>query len=162
MKLWIKYILFLTIFAILGFSREFLFVNINSQLYKLYYGHSNLTLPESLYFLNNFDFDTLYYLKFPLTIITFLIYMIVSFYAVRNLTANKKYGMWVIYIYALLLILASITMSYNYFINHTFAGDEYTFSRWLMGIAQSPLVAFFIIAAGALYKKFQTEQNKPL
>lgn len=88
--------------------------------------------------------------------------MIISFYAVTNLTANKKYGMWVIYIYALLLILASITMAYNYFINHTLTGDEYSFSRWLMGIAQSPLVAFFIIAAGALYKKFQTEQNKPL
>lgn len=157
MKLWLKYALFLGFFAILGFSREFLFVNINSQLYRLYYGHSNLPLPESLYFLNNFDFNTLYYLKFPLTILFFFIYLITSVFSVRTLSGNKKYGIWVIYIYALLLILASLTMAYNYFINKDLGGDEYTFSRWLMGIAQSPLVAFFIIAAGALYKKFQPE-----
>ena len=31
-----KYILFFGILALLGFSREYLFVNINNQLYKLY------------------------------------------------------------------------------------------------------------------------------
>ena len=157
MRLWLKYLFFLTIFAILGFTREFLFVNINSQLYRLYYGHSNLPVPESLSFIKQYDFDTLYYSKYPLTFITYLIYFITSFYAVRVLTDTKKYGKWVIYIYALLLLLSSIAMAYNYFINRDLGGDEYTFSRWLMGIAQSPLVAFFIIAAGTLYKKFQPE-----
>lgn len=159
MKLWLKYLVFFSIFAILGFTREFLFVNINNQLYKLYYGHSNLPVPESLSFIKQFDFDTLYYSKYPLTILTYLIYFLVSFYSVRVLTGNKKYGIWVVYIYALLLILASITMAYNYFINHNLGGGEYTFSRWLMGIAQSPLVAFFIIAAGALFTKFQTDSK---
>lgn len=50
-------------------------------------------------------------------------------------------------------------MLYNYLINNQLGGDEYSFSRWLMGIAQSPLVAFFIIASGKLYNKFQTEQQ---
>jgi hypothetical protein len=48
--------------------------------------------------------------------------------------------------------------AYNYLINNQLNGDEYTFSRWLMGIAQSPLVAFFMIASSKLYNKFQTEQ----
>lgn len=63
-----------------------------------------------------------------------------------------------IYIYALLLVLSGIAMGYNYIFNNQLSGNEYTFSRWLMGIAQSPLVAFFIIASGKLYNKFQTEQ----
>lgn len=159
MKNWHKYLLFLVIFAFLGFSREFLFVNINNQLYKLYYGHSNLPLPESLNFISNINYDTLYYLKYPLTIAYFTAYLVTTLYAVRILTNNKKYSKWVIYIYALLLILAGITMAYNFFINNDLGGDEYTFSRWLMGIAQSPLVAFFIIAAGTLYQKFQTESK---
>jgi len=46
-------------------------------------------------------------------------------------------------------------MVYNYTINKQLDGDEYLFSRWLLGIAQSPLVAFFIIASAALYKKVQ-------
>lgn len=157
MKQWHKYIFFLAVFAFLGFSREFLFVNINNQIYKLYYGHSNLPLPNSLSFLSTLDYNTLYYLKYPLTITFFLAYFLTAFFATRILTNNKKYSLWVIYIYALLLILAGITMAYNYFINNDLGGDEYTFSRWLMGIAQSPLVAFFIIAAGTLYQKFQTE-----
>ncbi len=71
---------------------------------------------------------------------------------------DKKITKWVIYIYALLLALACISMLYNYFISNQLDGDEYTFSRWLMGIAQSPLVAFFIIASNKLFQKFQTEQ----
>jgi hypothetical protein len=57
-----------------------------------------------------------------------------------------------------LLALSSFSMMYNYFINQQLDGDEYTFSRWLMGIAQSPLVAFFTIASSTLYNKFQTEK----
>jgi general stress protein CsbA len=71
---------------------------------------------------------------------------------------DKKTAKWIIYIYAILLVLSGISMTYNYLINNQLNGDEYTFSRWLMGIAQSPLVAFFMIASSKLYNKFQTEQ----
>lgn len=157
MKKGFKYLIFIGIFALLGFSREFLFVNINNQLYKLFYNDADIRLPESLSFLSSFSYTTLYYLKYPLTILYFLAYFFTSFYATKIICDDKKYGRWIIYIYALLLILASITIMYNYLINNQLAGDEYTFSRWLMGIAQSPLVAFFTIAASTLYKKIQTE-----
>lgn len=78
----------------------------------------------------------------------------------KFISLNKKNAIWVIYIYALLLVLSGISMGYNYIINNQLGGDEYTFSRWMMGIAQSPLVAFFIIASGKLYIKFQTEEEK--
>lgn len=159
MHKWIKYLIFLSIFAFLGFSREFLFVNINNQLYKLYYHNNDITLPDSLRFLESLDYSTIYYSKYPLTILYFLAYFFTSLYAVKLICQNKKYNKWVVYIYALLLILASIVMTYNYLINNQLSGNEYTFSRWLMGIAQSPLVAFFIIAAGTLYQKIQPESK---
>lgn len=150
--------LFITVFAILGFSREFLFVNINNQLYSLYYHHNDFKFPRSLIFLKKLDYTSLYYFKYPLTILYFLIYFFTSFFAVKSICIDKKKSVWVIYIYVILLVLSGVSMTYNYFINNQLAGDEYTFSRWLMGIAQSPLVAFFIIASGKLYNKFQTEQ----
>ncbi len=159
MKTGLKYVLFFSLFAILGFSREFLFVNINNQLYKLYYHNNDIIIPESLHFLSNFDYETMYYLKYPLTILCFILYFLVSFYSVKNICDNKKITRWIVYIYALLLILASITMAYNYIIKDQLSGDEYTFSRWLMGIAQSPLVAFFTIATSTLYSKFNTEKK---
>lgn len=159
MKTSIKYLFFIAIFAVLGFSREFLFVNTNNQLYSLYYHHSTFKLPYSLAFLNGLDYSTLYFMKFPFTIIYFLAYLFTSFFAVRFISHSKKNAWWVFYIYSILLVLSGISMSYNYLINNQLGGEQYTFSRWLMGIAQSPLVAFFTIASGKLYNNFQTEQK---
>lgn len=158
MKNNLKYILFIAIFAILGFSREFLFVNTNNQLFKLYYHNEDIKIPVSLDFITHFEYSTLYYLKYLFTIIYFLAYFIISYLAVKLICHDKKNAKWIIYIYSILLVLSSISMAYNYLINNQLNGDEYTFSRWLMGIAQSPLVAFFIIASNKLYNKFQTEQ----
>ena len=155
----VKYIIFIALFAALGFSREFLFVNINTQLYKLYYGHSSLPLPDSLNFLADVEYSRLYYSKFGLTIAFYLAYLGVSLLAIKLTVNDKKITKWVIYIYLLLLILAGLSMLYNYIANNQLDGDEYTFSRWLLGIAQSPLVAFFMIASAALYRKLQTEKE---
>ncbi len=153
-----KYILFISIFAALGFSREFVFVNLNNRLYSLFYKHNDYILPNSLSFFNQFDYDTLYYIKYPLTVLYFLAYFFTSYFTIKQLSSHKKIAQSAIYIYLILLALASISMLYNYFVNEKFDGDEYTFSRWLMGIAQSPLVAFFMLASSKLYNKFQTEQ----
>ena len=158
MKTSLKYIFFILFFAFLGFSREFVFVNINSRLYSLFYNHNDYLLPNSISFFNQFDYNTLYYIKYPLTVLYFLTYLFTSYFAIKLFCQNKKIAIWVIYIYALLLALASISMAYNYLIKNQLNGDEYTFSRWLMGIAQSPLVVFFILASSKLYNKFQTEQ----
>jgi hypothetical protein len=115
-------------------------------------------IPDSLNFITHFDYTTLYYLKFPFTITYFVAYLLCSFFAVKIISNDKKNAKWIIYIYTILLVLSIISMAYNYIINNQLNGDEYTFSRWLMGIAQSPLVAFFIIASSKLYNKFQTEQ----
>lgn len=155
----VKYIIFIALFAVLGFSREFLFVNINNQLYKLYYGHSSLPLPDSLSFLADVEYSRLYYSKFGLTVAFYLAYLGVSLLAIKLIVNDKKITRWVVYIYLLLLILAGLSMLYNYVANNQLDGDEYTFSRWLLGIAQSPLVAFFMIASAALYRKFQTEKE---
>lgn len=157
MKQAAKYLLFISLFAALGFSREFLFVNINNQLYKLYYGHSALPVPQSLSCITSISYSKLYYLKFGLTILFYIAYMATTLLALRLVCNDKKITRLAVYIYVLLLILAGLSMLYNYLAHNRLDGDEYTFSRWLLGIAQSPLIAFFMIAASALYKKFQTE-----
>lgn len=157
MKTAFKYFFFFVLFAILGFSREFIFVNINAQLFDLYYGHTDFKLPSSLSYFAKMNYDSLYHSKYVLTIIYYLAYFVVSYFSVKITCVDKKYTRLIIYIYGLLLLLSGISMAYNYIFNNNLDGDEYTFSRWLMGIAQSPLVAFFMIAANKLYKKIQTQ-----
>lgn len=143
----------------MGFYRDFLFVSINNQIYDLYYGDPNFELPNSLRFLSRLDYMTLYYLKYPLTLLYILLYFLTTIFAVKYLTVNKKIRLWVVYIYTLLIILSGISMAWGYLVNHRLTDDEYTFSRWLMGILQSPLVAFFLIASSSLYKSIQKKQN---
>jgi hypothetical protein len=159
MKMAIKYLSVFCAFAFLGFTKEFLFVNINNQLYKTYYKNNDILISKSLTFLSKYSYETLYYIKYPLTIIYFIFYFMVSFYSVKIICDNKKITIWIVYIYSLLFILSSITMLYNYIINNQLSGEEYTFSRWLMGIAESPLVAFFVISASALSSKFNIEKK---
>ncbi len=153
MKTSFKYLLFVSIFALLGFSREFIFVNINSQLYALYYHHSDFILPKSLFFLSDIRYNTLYYIKYPLTVFYFLAYYFTSFFAVKFISNGEKKTFWVFYIYLILLVLSSVSMTFGYIMNNQLDGYSYTFSRWLMGIAQSPLVVFFVIASQKLYNK---------
>jgi hypothetical protein len=155
----LKYIVFIAVFAVLGFTREFLFVNINNRLFNLYYHHNDIKIPPKLNFITHFDYTTLYYLKYPLTIIYFLAYFFTAYFAVKLICNGKKNAKWIIYLYAILLVLSGISMAYNYIVHNQLNGDEYTFSRWLMGIAQSPLVAFFTIASSKLYTKFQTDNS---
>jgi hypothetical protein len=154
----IIYFVFILLFAFLGFSREFLFVNINAQLFALFYKNTDYVLPSIITILSDFDYQTLYYFKYLLTVIYFLAYFLSTFFAVKYICMHKKNTLGVIYIYVLLLALSTLSMGYNYLINNQLGGDEYTFSRWLMGIAQSPLVCFFIIASSKLYNKFQIQQ----
>ncbi len=154
-----KYILFFLIFALLGLSREFLFVNINNQLYKLFYGHSNIPLPSTLSFLNALNYSTLYYGKFGLTLVYLFLYFITTYLCIKSITHNAKFTLWIIYIYVSLIFLAAIIMIFNFTVNNQLDGDEYTVSRWLLGIAQSPLVAFFIIASSPLLKLTKIQKN---
>jgi hypothetical protein len=159
MKMALKYLSILSVFAFLGFSREFVFVNINNQLYKTYYKNNDIFISKSLTFLSNYNYETLYYAKYPLTVLYVVMYFTVSFYSVKIICDNKKITRWIVYIYSLLFTLSSFIMLYNYIINNQLSGEEYTFSRWLMGIAESPLVAFFIIATSTLYTKFNIEKK---
>lgn len=158
MKHSFKYFGFILIFAVIGFSREFLFVNINAQLFALFYKNTDYVLPSIITILSDFDYQTLYYFKYLLTVIYFFAYFFTTYFAVKCICMHKKNTLWVTYIYLLLLALSTLSMGYNFLINNQLGGDEYTFSRWLMGIAQSPLVCFFIIASSKLYNKFQTQQ----
>lgn len=157
MKKQITYFFFLGLFALLGFSREFLFVNVNDRLYNLYYGHQDSLLPNSLEFLKQYSYSTLYYGKYILTITYYLAYLGSTYWCIKTICNDVKPAKKAIYIYALILLISMLVMLFNYFINHQLDGEEYTFSRWLMGIAQSPLIAFFMIASNKLYQKISNE-----
>src|ERR1044072_3566084 len=130
------------LFLALGDYREFLFVHINNIATVKYFGKvTQLPVPDHLRFIQDMEYKTIYYLKYPLTVLSFVLFFVLSWICVKTLTNDKKILKWLTYSYLLLLLLSSVSMLWAYFVKVNLKDDEYTFSRWLMGIAQSPLVA---------------------
>jgi len=146
-----KLILVLLLFGVLGYVREFFFVQMNVILYQKYYNSVNEEFPVAkiMQIFNNFTYETLYYSKYIFTLISVGLFYILSFYSFKyiNLLKNIKY---LNYCYLLLLTLATLSMLYGYFINNRLQDSEYTLSRWLLGIAQSPIVFIILFAANKL------------
>ncbi|MDP1801668.1 MAG: hypothetical protein Q8L81_09965 [Bacteroidota bacterium] len=148
-----KIIFFLIIFGCLGYFREFFFVNLNNIMFQKYYNHTDLPIPSVMLFFNSFSYKTLYYSKYFLSLLWIGLFFIANYMALKHLTEKKILLKFLAYSYLILLSLAAIAMVYGYFINGRLQDDEYTFSRWLLGIAQSPIICLILIASEKLYTK---------
>lgn len=133
------------LFIVLGFMRDFIFINLNYQMGKLYYKDYNFILPEPLYFLNNFTYQGLIYLKWILTGIFFILYFLVTVLSIKRIFNNKKYIKLSIGFYFILTVVAALV----YLIGAVFFNSEraYNLSLFFTHMIQSPLVLMILIPA---------------
>lgn len=143
-------IISLILFILLGFFREFFFVNLNYLLYKLYYHDAGLKVPALIQPFESLGYATIYWLKYLFTLISLGLFFSLSVLSAKWLSPQKKVVRFIGYTYLLLLILGAISMGIGYFINGRLQDDEYTLSRWLLGILQSPLPLLFFLATNKL------------
>lgn len=149
---WPYFILFFLLFAVFGYFRQKFFLAYNHLMYIKYYKQpTDAPLDNIAGMFNNSSYQTMYYLKYPLTVLSVIFFFALNLLAVKYAGREKKLLKWVTYTYALLLSLAAVSMLYGYFFHQRLQDDEYTLSRWLLGIAQSPLVALIILASGQLF-----------
>jgi hypothetical protein len=152
------FVLVFLLFAGLGYLREFFFVNLNVILFEKYYHSvSPVPVPSVMDIFRQFSYASLYYSKYLYTLIWVLIFFGASLLSLKKLTRTPFLIRLLVYIYGLLLLLAALSMLYGYFVNGRLQEDEYTISRWLMGIAQSPIICLILVASEKLYlKSFQS------
>jgi len=152
-KFW-RLIFFIVLFGTLGYFREFFFVYLNVIIYEKYYRSvSEAPFPEIMNVFRKFSYETLYYSKYVFTILWVSVFFLDNFFAVKKLSSNSSLSKILIYAYAILLLLTAMSMTYGYFLNNGIIDDEYTLSRWLMGIAQSPIICLLLLASEKLYSK---------
>lgn len=120
---------------------------------------THLEVPKIFSGLLQMPYKTVYYLKYAFTAIFFTAFLGLSYLCVKKFTKNNNLLKWVLYSYGLILILSGILMLWAYFVKIKLNDDEYSLSRWLMGIAQSPLIALFFIASSKLMIK-QNNKNE--
>ena len=146
-------LLFLLIFGILGYFREFLFVNLNVIMYMKYYASSPaLQVPDIMHFFTRYSYTQLYYGKYVFTLLWTAIFFAANYLALKKLTHERIFLRILLYAYAIMLLFSAVSMMYGYLVKERLASDEYTLSRWLMGIAQSPIICLILLASEKLYK----------
>ncbi|MBA2611526.1 MAG: hypothetical protein H0U95_06120 [Bacteroidetes bacterium] len=148
-----KILFFLLLFGCIGYFREFFFVNLNNIMFQKYYNHTDLPIPSVMSVFNSFSYQTLYYSKYFLSLLWIVLFFFANYMALKHLTEKKILLKILTYSYLLLLSLAAVAMIYGYFINGHLQDDEYTVSRWLLGIAQSPIICLILIASEKLNTK---------
>ncbi len=148
-------VLFTTAFALLGYYREYFFGNYNNLMYFMYNGDTTVPVRPDFHIFLSLSYKTVYYLKYLFTIIFFAAFFILSYLSVKAFVGDKKILKWFTYSYLVLLLLSSVLMLWTYFFKNNFESDEYSVSRWLMSIAQSPLPALFFIATAKLNEKLK-------
>ncbi len=146
--------IFILTFAAMGYFREFFFVHLNIILYEKYYhSTSPAPFPEIMIFFRRFSYDTLYYSKYVYTLLWILFYFLANFFALKKLSNVVYFRKILVYTYLIMFVLAFFAMAYGYFISGRLQDGEYTLSRWLMGIAQSPIICLILLASEKLYLK---------
>ncbi len=153
-------VFFLLMFGMAGYLRERFFEHYNIIMAGSYrhtdeYAIIGAKIPVVMAPLNNISYPALYYSKYIFTLIWIIIFFTIGYFALKKLSSHKNILKFLTWSYLILLILAGISMALGYLISSTLKNDEYTLSRWLLGIAQSPIICLILLASDKLYSKSQ-------
>jgi hypothetical protein len=144
---------FVLAFGLLGFYRDYFFAHYNNVMYFMYNGDTTVPIRPDFNWLLNFSYKTVYYLKYLFTFLFVFAFYGLSIWCLKLNSPNKNLLKWLSYSYLVLLLLSSLLMLWSYFVKVKLDSDEYSVSRWMMGIAQSPLPLIFFLATAKLNEK---------
>lgn len=138
-------------FIVVGFLRDFIFINLNYHLAHLQVEGSRSYAHSFFDFLHQFTFMQIYYSKYVITLIFTIVNFILGYFLIRIVLNYRK----LLRLYAVLYAVVTST-ALLFFAGGFILGDPdqgYSFSRILMGFLQSPLPAALLIFGYPLYRK---------
>ncbi|MGL4598181.1 MAG: hypothetical protein ACRCYO_11650 [Bacteroidia bacterium] len=135
----------LLLYVVLGFFREFLFVNINEQMRVAYYHSKDSALASSMRFLEQYDYSTLYYSKFPLTLLFAILCCGLSCWVIYLLFRERSLVRFTIIAFVLVFVLGWLFFLLGYFSGNGAFG--YTIARFLAGMTESPALLVVLMAS---------------
>ncbi len=149
-------LIFLTVSIIfLGYLRDSIFKSINALL-RAWDLNQDYYLPRFLSFLENYEYNTLVNIKWLLTLLFSIFYLFFSLLAMKLLFNNRKYFKITLFTYLGIIILSGLFIIAGYLFESS-SEKMYEFARYLMGMAQSPIVLMILIPT---FKLSEKENNK--
>jgi hypothetical protein len=136
---------------LIGYVRDYVFVNINYELIDIYYKRNDWQMPTSLNYFENWDYARLYYFKYWFTALFVLLYIITTLVGVKLLFNVKKY-LWISIAAYLAVVVVAFVLN-NAHLLGVDGNQAYLFSRELMGFVQSPFIFIVLISVFFLADK---------
>lgn len=143
-------ILLVVLLIVLGFLREFIFVNTNSVLYSKYY-NEDYKIHPFFNFYKSFSYSAIYAGKWILTAFFIIAYFALQYFFCKQLLKDNITQKWLLLFYVFLVILSALTFGIGWIAGSMNQG--YTFSRIFLGILQSPLPVMFVLPVHYFSKK---------
>lgn len=109
-------------------------------------------MPAHLRFFERFDYDQVINLKWLFTLIFAAIFYFISRFTIQYLFNNRNYNHIVLIAFAAITVLSGIFMAIGWMIPSSLE-RMYEIARFLMGLAQSPVVLMVLIPAFMLAEK---------
>ncbi len=138
-----------------GYLRDTVFKTINALL-RAWDLDQDYFLPPFLSFLENYQYETLENLKWLLTLIFSLLYLILTIFSIKLFLKSSKYIKIAIFTYLGIIVISGVFILIGLCFN-SIAQKMYEFARYLMGMAQSPIILMILIPA---FKLLEKEKNK--
>ncbi|MEW6470545.1 MAG: hypothetical protein AB1458_16660 [Bacteroidota bacterium] len=144
---------------LLGFLREHIFVNINYQLYKLYYDDDlDYRLPADLQFLENYSYMELYYGKWALTGLFCLLFFLPAWLIVKKVFRERIFLRLTLIAHLSVLLIAGIFYALAVLLDDY--DKWYGLSRTFMGYLQSPWMMLVLIPAFLIMQPSKQKADK--
>jgi hypothetical protein len=142
----VKYLilaLIIVLLLVVGYYRDFIFKGINAIMQAAYLGVP-YTAPPSLAFLLTYTPAELSTLKWWLTLLFTVVYFAIALFTIHILFHNKRFNQFTIGAYVVVLLLSALFTATGRLLPGV-SDKTYEFSRYLMGMAQSPIILMILI-----------------
>ncbi len=164
-RAWVRTLVVILVVAmiLLGAFRDFLFVNVNFQLqylWKVQVLSDSLAVgrAHSLFdFLKSYDYYTVYYTKFALTLVFAFLYWLNTILVVKLVFGDKKFLKYTTYVFAIVVLISLVLYGGGYLFGVPYEG--YNLANRFMKLIQSPLILMVLVPIFLLIKK-STQQNQ--
>jgi len=109
-------------------------------------------MPTHLSFFEQLEYTTVMNLKWFFTLFFTFLFYVISHLAINYQFSNKNYNRITFYLFAGLTVLSALFIGIG-ILSSALSERMYEFARFLMGLAQSPLVLMVLIPAFLLAEK---------
>jgi hypothetical protein len=138
-----------------GYLRDFVFKKLNALL-QAWDHDMDYDMPGFMKFLTSYEYDTVLNIKWLLTFIFWAVYLVIAIVTVKLFFSGRQFLKITIATFVGILLISGTFMLIGVIFSS--ASDKmYEFARYLMGLAQSPVILMILIPLFKMYEKSNLE-----